>query len=147
MSTYQHPSDHNLQNLHGSMEYNALGQPVVRTTTGSSTSISGNGNVDAFGRQQVATPLTLFDSQHRYAQNDKFWTNTANDASITHDADASVVSVKVSDKNASEAIMETTRVFPYQPGKALEIFTTFCMGSSRTNTCQRVGYFGTANGI
>jgi hypothetical protein len=55
--------------------------------------------------------------------------------------------MKVSDKNASEAIMETTRVFPYQPGKALEIFTTFCMGSSRNNTCQRVGYFGTANGI
>ena len=144
---YRHPVDTNLKKLHTAMEYNSLGQPIIRTSTGSSTGITGSGNVDAFGRQQVATPLTLFDSQHRYAQNDKFWTNTANDASITHDADASVVSMKVSDKNASEAIMETTRVFPYQPGKALEIFTTFCMGSSRTNTCQRVGYFGTANGI
>jgi hypothetical protein len=103
--------------------------------------------VDAFGRQQVAQPLTLFDSQHRYAQNDKFWTSTANDASITHDANSSVVSMTVGDKNASSAVMETTRVFPYQPGKALEIFATFCMGTARTNTCQRVGYFGASNGF
>ena len=146
-TSYVHPNEPNILNLHTSMEYNALGQPVLRTTSGSSTSISGNGNVDAFGRQQVAQPLTLFDSQHRYAQNDKFWTNAVNGATITHNADASLVNMTVDTTNGSEAIMETTRVFPYQPGKALEIFATFCMGANQVNTCQRVGYFGTQNGI
>lgn len=144
---YRHPADSNLKKLTNAMEYNSVGQPIIRTSTGSSTSISGSGNVDAFGRQQVAQPLTLFDSQHRYAQNDKFWTSTASNGTITHDANSSVVSMNVDTSNGSTAIMETTRVFPYQPGKALEIFATFCMGAEQVNTCQRVGYFSTTNGF
>ena len=146
-TNYTHPQENNLLNVHKAMEYNSLGQPILRTTTGSSTGISGSGNVDAFGRQQVATPLTLFDSQHRYAQNDKFWTSTASGGSITHDANGSLVNMTVDTTNGSTAVMETTRVFPYQPGKALEIYATFTLGSAQTNTCQRVGYFGTSNGL
>lgn len=146
-TSYIHSGEPNLNELHRAMDYNPLGQPVIRTQGSSSTSISGNGNVDAFGRQQIASPLTLFDSQHRYAQNDKFWTSTASGGTIVHDPNASVVEMTVDTTSGSTAIMETSRVFPYQPGKALEMFATFCMGEAQTNTCQRIGYFGNDNGI
>jgi hypothetical protein len=57
MSTYQHPSDYNLQNLHKSMEYNQAGQPIIRTTGSSyewsinisAGSMSGVGYIEKFG--------------------------------------------------------------------------------------------------
>lgn len=124
------------------MEYNALGQPIVRVATGSSTSTSG---VDAFGRMQVAQPYTLFDSQHRYAENDKFYTVTTGTGAKTHDANASLVNMAVS--GAGSVVRETKQVFTYQPGKALEIFNTFTMDTGATGLTQRVGYFGADNGI
>ena len=144
-TAYEHPQESNLFNVHKAMEYNALGQPIIRVT--GSTSASATDGIDAFGRQQVAQPYTLFDSQHRYAQNDKYWTSTASGATIAHDADASVVNMNLATTSGSKAVMETTKVFPYQPGKALEIFATFTMDSPQTNLRQRVGYFGTENGV
>jgi len=144
-TAYEHPQESNLFNIHKAMEYNALGQPIIRVT--GSTSASATDGIDAFGRQQVAQPYTLFDSQHRYAQNDKYWTSTASGATIAHDANASVVNMNLATTSGSKAVMETTKVFPYQPGKALEIFATFTMDSPQTNLRQRVGYFGTENGV
>lgn len=144
-TSYEHPQETNLLNVHKAMEYNSLGQPILRVT--GSTSASATDGVDAFGRQQVAQPYTLFDSQHRYAQNDKYWQSTDNGATIAHDANASVVNMNLATTSGSKAVMETTKVFPYQPGKALEIFATFTMDSPQTNLRQRVGYFGTDNGV
>ena len=141
-TNYVHADEPNILNLHKAMEYNALGQPIIRVATGSSTSTSG---IDAFGRQQVAQPYTLFDSQHRYAENDKFFTQTTGTGTTSHDADSSLVDMTVS--GAGTVIRETTRVFTYQPGKALEIFNTFTMAAGATGLTQRVGYFGTENGI
>ena len=135
-TSYEHPQESNLFNVHKAMEYNSLGQPILRVT--GSTSASATDGVDAFGRQQVAQPYTLFDSQHRYAQNDKYWTSTASGATIAHDADASVVNMNLATTSGSKAVMETTKVFPYQPGKSLEIFATFTMDSPQTNLRQRV---------
>lgn len=144
-TNYEHPQESNLFNVHKAMEYNGLGQPILRVTT--SPGEASGGGIDAFGRQQVAQPYTLFDSQHRYAQNDKYWTSTTSGATIAHDADASVVNMNLATTSGSKAVMETTKVFPYQPGKALEIFATFTMDSPQTNLRQRVGYFGTENGV
>ena len=42
---------------------------------------------------------------------------------------------------------ESKKVFAYQPGKSLHIFTTFVMNAAKTNLRQRIGYFGSNNGI
>jgi len=139
-TNYVHADEPNILNLHKAMEYNALGQPIIRTVAG-----GGTGGIDAFGRMQVAQPYTLFDSQHRYAENDKFFTQTTGTGTTSHDADASLVDMTVS--GAGTVIRETTRVFTYQPGKALEIFNTFTMTASATGLTQRVGYFGEQNGV
>lgn len=139
-TNYVHADEPNILNLHKAMEYNALGQPIIRTVAG-----GGTGGIDAFGRMQVAQPYTLFDSQHRYAENDKFYTFTAGAAVTSHDANASLVNMTVS--GAGTVVRETDRVFTYQPGKALEIFNTFTMGAGATGLTQRVGYFGVENGV
>jgi hypothetical protein len=46
----------------------ALLRRIVTTTSPIPISIGGT-NVDAFGRLRVSNPLTLFDSSHRYADN------------------------------------------------------------------------------
>ena len=46
----------------------ALLRQIVATTSPIPISIGGT-NVDAFGRVRVSNPLTLFDSSHRYADN------------------------------------------------------------------------------
>lgn len=139
-TTYVHADEPNILNLHKAMEYNALGQPIIRTVAG-----GGTGGVDAFGRMQVAQPYTLFDSQHRYAENEKFYTVTTGAGSKTYDANASLVNMTVS--GAGSVVRETDRVFTYQPGKALEIYNTFTMNAGAAGLTQRVGYFSATNGI
>jgi len=144
-TSYSHPQESHLLDLHFAMEYNALGQPIIRTVQ-SSSGYEPSGT-DAFGRLQVAAPQTLLDSQNVYKENTKFYTVTNGTASTSFDANASLVNMNVNSASGDEVIKETKRVFPYQPGKALEILTTFCMEPAKTNLRQRVGYFGANNGV
>lgn len=103
--------------------------------------------IDAFGRQRVSNPLTLFDSSHRYRDNGLWNTSTASGGTAVFSADEGLVNLNVNTTSGSEVIRETTKVFSYQPGKSLLVFNTFVMAPAQTNLRQRVGYFGTDNGI
>lgn len=103
--------------------------------------------IDAFGRLKVSQPFTLFDSQHRYQENDKWDTSTSTGGSITFRTNESAVDIDVTTTSGSKVIRETKRVFAYQPGKSLLILSTFVFASKKTNLRQRIGYFGTQNGI
>ena len=105
-------------------------------------------SVDAFGRARISTPLTLFDSSHRYQDNGKFYnSNSAVSSTVTYDTNASVVSLNITNTANSYAYRESSRVFSYQPGKSLLILNTFCMAPAQTGLRQRVGYFGSQNGV
>jgi hypothetical protein len=122
---------------------------------GTIVSIAGGGNVlaqnpmltDAFGRVRTAQPLTLFDSSHRYNDNGLWNTYTANGGTAVFSANEGLVNLNVTGTAGSEVIRETTKVFSYQPGKSLLVLNTFVMAPAQTNLRQRVGYFGTENGI
>lgn len=103
--------------------------------------------IDAFGRQRVSNPLTLFDSSHRYRDNGLWNTSTASGGTAVFSANEGLVNLNVNTTSGSEVIRETTKVFSYQPGKSLLVFNTFVMAPAQTNLRQRVGYFGTDNGI
>lgn len=107
----------------------------------------GGTNVDAFGRVRISEPLTLFDSSHRYADNSLWSTGTTGTASATFDANEGLVNLAVGSASGDEILRETTKVFSYQPGKSLLVMSTFVMGTAKANLRQRVGYFGSANGI
>jgi hypothetical protein len=103
--------------------------------------------VDAFGRARVSNPYTLFDSFHRFTDNGKI--NSANSAGGTYAFNSNTSSIDCTLTTASGAYVyrESKRVFAYQPGKSLQIFTTFVMNPAKTNLRQRIGYFSTTNGI
>lgn len=105
------------------------------------------GGLDAFGRQRVSAPFTLFDSFHRYQDNQKNNTYTANGGTSTYNSNAGCVNLNVTTANGSLVYRESLRTFAYQPGKSLLILQTFCMASALPHLRQRVGYFGSANGF
>jgi len=104
-------------------------------------------STDAFGRLRSSTPLTIFDSSHRYADNNLWATSVATSGTSTFNADQGLVDLAVTSASGSQVLRETTKVFPYQPGKSLLVMTTFVMAPAKTNLRQRVGYFGAQNGF
>ena len=103
-------------------------------------------NFDSFSRLRVSSPLTLFDSSHRYKDNGLWNTSTASGGTSVFSANEGLVNLNVNTTNGSQVLRETTKVFPYQPGKSLLVLTTFVMAPSQDNFRQRVGYFSTDNG-
>ena len=104
--------------------------------------------VDAFGRARMSTPLTLFDSSHRFKDNGLWNTaNTSGNSTVAFSTTEGLVNLNVTTAANAEVIRETTKVFSYQPGKSLQILSTFVMNPAQTNLRQRVGYYGTDNGI
>jgi hypothetical protein len=101
---------------------------------------------DAFGRQRVSNPMTLFDSSHRYHDNGLWSTSTASGGTAVFSANEGLVNLNVNTTNGSQVLRETTKVFSYQPGKSMLVLNTFVMNAAKTNLRQRVGYFGTDNG-
>lgn len=119
------------------------------TVSGSSVPISFPPTaLDAFGRQRVSQPYTLFDSQQRYAADSQFDTATTGTGTTTYQTDQSALDMSVTAGGVGSVVRQTFRSFPYQPGKGLLVLATFCMdGSSSLNLTQRVGYFNTENGV
>lgn len=143
-TNYTHSFEPNTERLCNAMDYNSLGQPIIRTV---SYSAEGSAGTDAFGRQQVAQPFTLFDSSMVGEDNGKFDTSTAGGASTTYNINESTLSMTVAGTENDQVIRQSYRTFPYQPGKALEILSTFSMATAATGLRQRVGYFTTNNGV
>lgn len=102
---------------------------------------------DAFGRLRVSEPLTLFDSSNRYRDNGLWNTSTASGGTATFNNNQGLVDLFVDTTNGSQVLRETTKVFSYQPGKSLLVLNTFVLAPAQDNLRQRVGYFGTQNGI
>lgn len=102
--------------------------------------------VDAFGRARMSTPLTLFDSSHRYRDNNLWVTSNTVTATYAFSTNEGLVNLNVDTTLNAEIIRETTKVFSYQPGKSLQSMSTFVMGTAKAGLRQRVGYFGANNG-
>jgi len=121
------------------------GQPIsVTTDPGTGTKSAA---LDAFGRLRVSNPFTLFDSSHRYKDNNLWNTSTASSGAAVFNADAGLVDLNVTTTSGSRVYRETTKVFSYQPGKSLLVMTTFVFNPAKANLRQRTGYYGAANGM
>jgi len=126
---------------------NDIGNPVPVNITNTILTAPNPTQLDAFGRLRVSTPLTLFDSSHRYRDNNLWSSLTAVGGSYAFNQNQGLMDLTVSGLSGSSVIRETTKVFAYQPGKSLLVMNTFVMASSTTNLRQRVGYYGQDNGI
>jgi hypothetical protein len=114
----------------------------INTTTGT----YGPTSFDAFGRLRTSSPFTLFDSSHRFDDNDLWSSLTATGGTAVFNTDQGLVDLNVTAASGSSVTRETIKVFAYQPGKSLLILNTFVMAPSKSGLTQRVGYYGKDNG-
>jgi len=91
------------------------------------------GNVAITGTAQVS-----------FAQEATSITGTAD---VQYDAASSSYELTVGQGSGDSVLRETTKTFPYQPGKSLLILSSFSMSTPKANLRQRIGYFGAQNGI
>jgi hypothetical protein len=103
--------------------------------------------IDAFSRLKISDSFTIFDSQHRYRENEKFDTKLIGNAGITFSLNESAIMMEVGKTAGDTVIRQTKYVFPYQPGKSLLILNTFVFNTPKNNLLQTVGYFNDYNGI
>lgn len=129
---------------------NAIGQLVqaMSGTINDPTYVAfGGATVDAFGRLRTSSPFTLFDSQNRYQKDPQFSESLTGGGTATYVAAESSVDMSVTTASGDKVVRQTFRVFPYQPGKSLEVLATFVMNAGKANLRQRVGYFNADNGV
>ena len=107
----------------------------------------GGTNTDAFGRLRVSEPYTMFDSSNRYAIDNQFDTSTVTGGSTTFLPNEAAVRMDVTTASGAEVVRQSFRSMLYQPGKGLLVLATFVMNTAKANLRQRVGYFGTENGL
>jgi hypothetical protein len=103
--------------------------------------------IDAFSRLKISDSFTIFDSQHRYRENEKFDTKLIGNSGITFSLNESVIMMEVGKTAGDHVIRQTKYVFPYQPGKSLLILNTFVFNTPKNNLLQTVGYYNDYNGI
>ena len=126
--------------------------PVTGTmgiSTSSTVSVTlSSTSTDAFGRQRTSSPLTLFDSSHRYRDNN-LWSGlvVGTGSTVGFSTAQGLINMTVGVGSTASVIRETTKVFSYQPGKSLQVMNTFVMNPAKTNLRQRVGYYGADNGM
>ena len=112
--------------------------------------VGGTGNTggDAFGRMRISQPFTLFDSSHRYRDNN-LWSSlvVGTGSTVGIATTQGLINIGIGTTAGCSVIRETTKVFSYQPGKSLLVLNTFVPATPKQNLRQRVGYFGADNGM
>ena len=105
-----------------------------------------SGAVDAFGRQRVSQPFTLFDSVLRHSKNAGLWNETISGGTSEHLPNESSVLMTVTASGHS-ILRRTRKRFPYQPGKGLSVLQSFAGSTPQAGLIQEVGLFDNNNGI
>lgn len=106
------------------------------------------GALDAFARQRISAPVTLFDSASEYNAGPLlFASKLTGGGAVTHLPAESAVAVSTGGGAADAAIRSTLQYFRYQPGKSQLIILTGVMGPAVANTIKRYGYYDANNGL
>lgn len=102
---------------------------------------------DAFGRQRISDPLTLFDCQLQYEDGSLlFHTITTGGGSTTHNPDQS--SLTLTAPAGGSVIRQSKAYIRYKPGKSQLVKLTGTFGTKPTSDLvRRVGYYDDDNGI
>ena len=109
---------------------------------------SDSGAVDAFGRQRVSNPYTLFDSTMRFDKRpDQWYEITAGSGTTNFLTNASTLELKTTTASGDTVLRRTKQRFPYQPGKGLSSLQSFVGAPLAPGLIQEVGYFDDNNGV
>jgi len=106
--------------------------------------------IDAFGRQRVSEPQSVFEGQLTYGLQPLLYEQitSGTGASISHDSTNRCASLAFSSTaSTGSSIMQTFEHFRYQAGKSQLIYISFNMIESATGVTKFAGYSDGANGI
>jgi hypothetical protein len=107
-----------------------------------------SGVVDAFGRQRVSNPYTLFDSTMRFDKRpDQWYEITTGGGNVNFLTNASTLEMKTTTAAGDTVLRRTKQRFPYQPGKSLVSLQSFVGAPLASGLIQEVGYFDDNNGV
>jgi hypothetical protein len=107
-----------------------------------------SGAVDAFGRQRVSNPFTLFDSTMRYDKRpDQWYEVTAGGATTNFLTNASTLELRTTTASGDSVLRRTKQNFPYQAGKSLLILQSFTGAPLSSGLVQEIGFFNDQNGV
>ena len=105
---------------------------------------------DAFGRQRVSEPYTLWDSKLIGDARPLFWDDaevSGGGTSSTYTADKSSVALAVTADTAGKRVRQTKQRFNYQPGKSQLVFITGTLGAPAAGITRQIGYGDDKNGL
>ncbi len=108
--------------------------------------------IDAFGRQRVSNPQTLFDSKQIFDNQPLFWDDSEVSGGSTtsvHSVDRASSLMGVAATTAGLRVRQTFQRFNYQPGKCLLVLCTGILEAlgGGTGIRTRIGYFDEENGL
>ena len=139
-TNYDHPDEPNLLSVHRAMDYDHMGQPILRTNL---TDIESTSK----GRLKVTQRQTVFHNTSLYDTGADIWDNyTTLGATITHDANIAAVVMTSSTTVGSKAIRQSLKVMNYIPGRPAEFSIVFRAGPA-AGVRLRIGVFDENNGV
>jgi hypothetical protein len=148
---YSHPHESHLLDLHNAMEYNALGQPVLRANVNLVGSGEGSGvlsSVDSKGRLKVQTQQTIFFNTFQYGKETDVWDeSTANGGTATFDSSVSQIRMAVTNQAGSKVIRQTRNVQRYTPGRTQTVAFAIRLQTPVTGIRRRFGMFDGNDGF
>jgi hypothetical protein len=142
---YEHSYEPNTNDLVHAMDYNHLGQPIVRTVTG----FGDSANFSAFSRMRVAGTRLLGEFRNQYGTMGpvEILTHFENGGDQTVDLSRTHTLINVTTESGSRAVRQSRKYHPYIPGTTNLAFVSFTLSEAKTNLQQMVGLFDDQNGI
>lgn len=140
-TNYFHSYEPNTNDLTMSMDYDAQGQPIIRTANTANSYTSKN-------RLRTSSFSTWFFSTNQFDLGLDVWDQTtANGATITHDPTQSAVTMRTTSTIGSKAVRQTRQVMPYIPGRPAEFSVAHRWEVPVAGVRKRIGIFDENNGI
>jgi len=115
--------------------------------TGKLEEILALSNSDAFGRQRVSDPETLFEMNHIYDKQSLYVEEVLTSGGTgTHLPNEAAVQMAVTTTVGSRVVRQTKRYFNYQAGKSLLVMLTgVLVNATNTGVRSRIGFFDDAS--
>jgi hypothetical protein len=122
----------------------------IGTTTNPATVGLIRGSLDAFERQRVATPVSLFESKLVFDKQPLVWDDqltTGSGGASTYNTNQCSCSLSVSAATAGKRIRQTFASYNYQAGHSQLILMTGILGTPATGITRKIGQFNDKNGF
>jgi hypothetical protein len=107
-----------------------------------------NAMIDAFCRQRVSLPESVFDSYEIQGKKTLYWTeNQIGTVVCTHIANQSAIQFGTSMTSGNKVTRSSRKLSLYTPGTSLMVICSGVMGTGQTGSAQRIGFFDAQNGV